>query len=97
MIDRPPDRMPLWAYVVVNALVWALTATAWWATREGWFMGPPANVPRPGAGALLFFVPVAFALVSVFDYVASRSDRRGVASPTAGAAPRDATDSEHDA
>lgn len=86
MIDRPPDRLPLWAYLLVNAVVWVFTAVAWWATRQGWFMAPPANVPRPGAAAVLVFVPIAFALASAFDYVVSRRDgmvRRAGAGPAA--------------
>lgn len=85
MIDRLPDQMPWWAYLAVNAVVWVLTATAWWATREGWILGPPATVPRPGAAVLLVFVPVAFALASIFDYVSARSEshRRATKGPAA--------------
>lgn len=98
MTDRPPDRLPLWAYLVINALVWVFAALAWWATRQGWFMAPPANVPRPGAGAVLVFVPVAFALASVFDYLVSRREAARGDAPVAVAGRRaESAESDRDA
>lgn len=61
-------RLPLIGYVAINAVVWAVCACIWFASKTGAFSSVESTVERPGTAIPLLFVCLAFLAASAFDY-----------------------------
>ena len=73
--DRDP-RFPATGYVLINMVVIAICALIYFATKGAWFTLPESSIERPAVGALLFFIPVAFIIASIYDYFFDRGAER---------------------
>ena len=65
-------RMPWYGYLIANAIVWIMTGLVFYGTKMAWFSNVKNTVDRPGTLSLLIFIPLAFFLASLYDYIFDR-------------------------
>jgi hypothetical protein len=72
MHPRRDALFPWYGYVLVNAVVLAVTLGVYWLAVTGRVSTPGPSVERPGVAGWLLFIPLSFLLASLYDALVDR-------------------------